>query len=175
MPEFLAAQGHHLHDRHRDVRAGRLRLVAPAAVRALAFDDEVGRFFDRGLERFVAGLAVKLGEGENGHGVAIHVAPASADHVAVVFALRSDEEAGGLGDFGAVLPLVGKMPLRHEGKHRIGGNGGVMGVGAVGEAAVGILAVFKPAKGLGSRFLGGVIHLDAFFFLLLSAGQRDGE
>ena len=46
---LAGAKGHHLHDRHGDVGPGRLRLITPAAVGALAADDELGRFLHGGL------------------------------------------------------------------------------------------------------------------------------
>jgi hypothetical protein len=154
------AQGHHLHDGDGDVGARRRRLVAPAALAVLTADNQVHRLLEDWADLVVAGLAPQLGQGQRRHGVAVHVAAAGADEVAVNGARGGDQEAGALGDLGAELPLVGQVALGHEGEQGEGGDGGVVGVTAVAPGAVGVLACGQPLQRAGGRTLGLVIHLD---------------
>src|SRR5262249_36404574 len=67
------AQRNYLHDRHGDVRTGRSRRVAPAALAILRGDDEIHRLLEDRLDRLVACQAIDLAQHQRRHAVAVHV------------------------------------------------------------------------------------------------------
>ena len=77
------AQRHDLHDGHRNIRPGGRGLIAPAPFAILAADDELDGLLQDRLDLFIARHAPKFRESQRGHGVAVHVAAAGADQVAV--------------------------------------------------------------------------------------------
>ena len=100
------------------------RVVPPAALVVLRLDDQVDGLLGDLLHLLVAGHAVDLREGERGHAVAVHVAAAGADEVAVV-AGAGEQVADALGDDLAVVALVGDVAVGHEREQREAGDRGV--------------------------------------------------
>ena len=129
-------------------------------------------FLSDRLDLLVAGHAPQLGEGERGHAVAVHVAAARADEVAVVGAGGGDQEAGALGDLGAVLPLVGQVALRHERQQGEGGDGGVVRVAPSLQEPSAFCLPASHSRRLGGRLLGGS---SIFTSAARGAAGEDGE
>ena len=52
------------------------------------------------------------------------------------------------------------MPLRHERQHGEAGDGGVVRIAAVAEAAIGVLGTGEPFEAASGGFLGFLVHDD---------------
>ena len=112
-------QGHDLHDGDGNVRPGRRGVDSASRLRGSAADDEIDGLLQHRLDVLVAGHAPELGQGEGGHAVAVHVAAARADQVAILAAAESRKRvplaisgpyAPGRGDGPATGTPAGRTP-----------------------------------------------------------------